>query len=61
MVGDGITEGSSKLAKQYVQAASIFGYDGVFVETHPDPENAISDSGSQIELDWIVNNIIKLK
>ena len=57
MAGDGITGGSCKLAKQYSQAARIFEYDGVFVETHPDPENAISDSGSQVELDWLVNNL----
>jgi 2-dehydro-3-deoxyphosphooctonate aldolase (KDO 8-P synthase) len=57
MAGDGITGGSRKLAKQYSQAARIFEYDGVFVETHPDPENAISDSGSQVELDWLVNNL----
>ena len=57
MAGDGITGGSRKLAKQYSLAARIFEYDGVFVETHPDPENAISDSGSQVELDWMVDNI----
>ena len=57
MAGDGITGGSRKLAKQYSLAARIFEYDGVFVETHPDPNNAISDAGSQVELDWMVNNI----
>ena len=60
MAGEGITGGSRKLAKQYSQVAHIFEYDGIFVETHPDPKNAISDSGSQVELDWIVNNIDKL-
>ena len=57
MAGDGITGGSRKLAKQYSLAARIFEYNGVFIETHPDPENAISDSGSQVELDWMVDNI----
>tara|TARA_R100000900_G_scaffold146286_1_gene135458 strand:- start:428 stop:1177 length:750 start_codon:yes stop_codon:yes gene_type:complete len=57
MAGDGITGGSRKLAKQYAQAAKIFEYDGVFIETHPDPDNAISDSGSQVELDWLVSQI----
>ena len=57
MAGDGITSGSRKLAKQYSLAARIFEYDGVFVETHPDPNNAISDAGSQVELDWMVDNI----
>ena len=57
MAGDGITGGSRKLAKQYAQAAKIFEYDGSFIETHPDPDNAISDSGSQVELDWLVSQI----
>lgn len=57
MAGDGITGGSRKLAKQYSLAARIFEYDGVFVETHPDPDNAISDAGSQVELDWMINNV----
>ena len=38
-------------------AAKIFEYDGSFIETHPDPENAISDSESQVELDWLVSQI----
>jgi 2-dehydro-3-deoxyphosphooctonate aldolase (KDO 8-P synthase) len=57
MAGEGITGGSRKLAKQYAQAAKIFEYDGVFIETHPDPDNAISDSESQVELDWLVSQI----
>jgi 2-dehydro-3-deoxyphosphooctonate aldolase (KDO 8-P synthase) len=57
MAGEGITGGSRKLAKQYAQAAKIFEYDGVFIETHPDPDNAISDSASRVELDWLVAQI----
>ena len=57
MAGDSITGGNRKLAKQYAQAAKIFEYDGVFIETHPDPDNAISDSESQVELDWLVSQI----
>jgi len=58
MAGNGITGGNRKLAKQYALAASIFEYDGVFIETHPDPQNAISDSASQVELDWLVSCIV---
>ena len=57
ITGDGITGGGRKLAKQYAQAARIFEYDGVFIETHPNPDNAISDSDSQVELDWLVTQI----
>ena len=57
MAGEGITRGSRKLAKRYSQAAKIFEYDGSFIETHPDPDNAISDAGSQVELDWLISNL----
>ena len=60
MAGEGITGGSRKLAKQYSQAARIFEYDGSFIETHPDPDNAISDAGSQVELDWLISNITNI-
>ena len=55
MSGAGFTGGDRELAKKYAQTAKTFGYDGVFIETHPDPENAISDKDSQIELSWIEN------
>lgn len=53
MSGDGTTGGDNELAKKYAQAAGIFGYDGVFVETHTNPQKAISDKDSQIELSWV--------
>ncbi len=54
------TGGDRELAKKYALAAGIFEYDGVFIETHPDPTNAISDADSQVELEWVraqINNI----
>jgi 2-dehydro-3-deoxyphosphooctonate aldolase (KDO 8-P synthase) len=54
------TGGDSELAKKYALAAKIFEYDGVFIETHPNPSKAISDADSQVELSWIraqINNI----
>lgn len=54
---DGKTGGDRDLGKKYIQAAPIFGYDGIFAECHPNPSLAISDSDSQIELDWIIENI----
>ena len=53
MTGQGNTGGSRELAKRYAQAAGIFGYDGVFIEAHPNPSKAISDSESQVELSWL--------
>lgn len=56
----GTTGGDRELAKKYALAAKIFEYDGIFIETHPDPNNAISDADSQVEIDWLrshINNI----
>jgi len=44
------TGGNRELAKHYFLAAPIFGYDGVFAEVHPNPDKAISDADSQIDL-----------
>jgi 2-dehydro-3-deoxyphosphooctonate aldolase (KDO 8-P synthase) len=42
--------GDGDLARKYLLTAGIFGYDGVFAETHPNPRQAISDGDSQIVL-----------
>lgn len=48
---NGRTGGSSELAIKYWKVADIFEYDGVFAETHPQPEDAVSDMDSQIPFD----------
>lgn len=47
---NGRTGGDRKLAERYMMAADIFGYDGIFSETHPNPPAAYSDGDSQIKL-----------
>lgn len=42
--------GNPTLAKRYFKAADIFEYDGVFVETHPNPPLSYSDADSVIPL-----------
>ena len=54
------TGGDRELAKKYALAAKIFEYDGVFIETHPDPKHAISDADSQVELEWIREHIYNI-
>ena len=54
------TGGDRELAKKYALAAKIFEYDGVFIETHPDPKNALSDADSQVELGWIREHIYNI-
>lgn len=60
MTGMGKTGGDRELAKRYARAAGIFGYDGVFIEAHPRPEEAISDSDSQVEIEWLTGWIDSL-
>jgi 2-dehydro-3-deoxyphosphooctonate aldolase (KDO 8-P synthase) len=45
------TGGDRDLAEKYFLSSMIFEYDGIFVETHPNPPKAISDGDCQIYLD----------
>lgn len=47
---NGRTGGDSTLAERYIKAASIFNYDGVFADVHPNPSQSPSDADSQIDL-----------
>jgi len=49
------TQGERSLAERYFVSADVFGYDGVFAETHPNPPEAISDGDCQIYLQKISN------
>ena len=43
--------GERQYASMLSYAAIAVGADGIFIETHPDPDNALSDAGSQVALD----------
>jgi len=43
-------QGDRGLAEMYFLSASVFEYDGIFAEIHPDPPSAISDGDCQIYL-----------
>lgn len=58
---DGFTGGNRELGKKYFKAASIFEFDGVFAECHPNPKEAISDADCQINLNDIEQLILKQK
>lgn len=51
---DGRNGGDYKMAKKYFKAAPIFGYNGIFCETHFQPERAISDQDSMIPTDEFI-------
>ena len=48
--GDGVTAGQREFVPVLARAALAAGADGLFIETHPDPANAISDAACQIPL-----------
>ena len=47
----GITGGNRAMVPYLMRAALAVGIDGLFIETHPDPDKAISDAANQVRLD----------
>lgn len=56
----GSTGGDGELAPVLAKAAVAAGVDGVFMEVHSDPTNALSDGPNQIPLEFIEDLLIKL-
>jgi len=46
----GITGGNRAMVPYLMKAALAVGIDGLFIETHPDPDKAISDAANQVRL-----------
>ena len=46
----GVTGGNRQMVAPLVRAAMAVGVDGLFIETHPNPEKAISDAANQVPL-----------
>lgn len=46
----GVTGGKPKMISTIAKAAIAVGVDGVFIETHPDPLNALSDGANMLNL-----------
>lgn len=49
----GVTGGNRNMVPYLMRAALAVGVDGVFLEVHPNPEQAISDAANQVRLDDI--------
>ena len=56
----GTTGGDGELAPVLARAAVATGLDGLFMEVHSDPKNALSDGPNQIPLDAIEAVLVKL-
>ena len=46
----GVTGGNREMVPPLMRAALAVGVDGLFLEVHPDPDNAISDAANQVRL-----------
>jgi 2-dehydro-3-deoxyphosphooctonate aldolase (KDO 8-P synthase) len=57
---NGVTGGKPALIETIAKAAIAVGSDGLFIETHPDPQNAKSDGANMLHLDNLEDLLIKL-
>jgi 2-dehydro-3-deoxyphosphooctonate aldolase (KDO 8-P synthase) len=56
----GISGGLPQLIETIAKAGIAVGYDGIFMETHPDVKKAKSDASNMLPLDQVENLLIKL-
>lgn len=60
--GNGTSTGGNREYVEYLaKAALAVGVDGLFMETHPDPDNALSDGPNMVPLGEMKELLIKLK
>ncbi|MCQ2310537.1 MAG: 3-deoxy-8-phosphooctulonate synthase [Paludibacteraceae bacterium] len=57
----GVTGGNRDMVPHLMRAALAVGVDGIFMETHPNPDQAISDAANQVKLSDIKNILIEAK
>lgn len=57
----GVTGGNRAMVPYLMRAALAVGVDGVFIETHPNPDMAISDAANQVQLSKIRDLLIEVK
>ena len=56
---NGVTGGNRAMVPYLMRAALAVGVDGLFIETHPDPDKAISDAANQVRLADMKNLLIQ--
>ena len=56
----GITGGNPEMIETIAKAGIAVGVDGIFLETHPDPQNAKSDGANMLQLKKLEDLLIKL-
>ncbi len=56
-----VTGGQPKFIEPLSKAAAGVGIDALFLEVHPNPKNALSDAGSQLQLNQLEEVLIKVQ
>lgn len=56
----GVTGGRPDLIETIAKAGIVVGADGLFIETHPTPETALSDGANMLRLDLLEDLLQKL-
>ncbi|MDH4035722.1 MAG: 3-deoxy-8-phosphooctulonate synthase, partial [candidate division Zixibacteria bacterium] len=62
--GDGVSSGRPEFVIPMAKAATAVGIDGLFIETHPDPSEALSDAGVMLPLEQmssLLNQVMQIK
>lgn len=60
----GVTGGRPDLIETIAKAGIAVGFDGLFIETHPDPKNALSDGANMLplnELEPLLISLLKIR
>ena len=60
----GVTGGHPELIETIARAGVATGFDGLFLETHPDPKNALSDGANMLplnELEALLTGLVKIR
>jgi len=60
----GVTGGQPELIETIAKAGVAVGFDGLFMETHPDPSHALSDGANMLPLDQLkplLQKLIKIR
>ena len=62
--GEGTTSGKREFVPTLARAAVAAGASGLFLETHPDPDKALSDGPNQVpldELEAVVESVLRIR
>ena len=56
----GVSGGNPEFIETIARVAAATGADGLFIETHPEPERALSDASSMLQLDLLYDILVKV-